>query len=249
MPVAEREGSRGQVMRGVCSKCDTVTKGKTLGGAWLSKCAHPGTDYHGRMMLGGKKTIPVIPDSVDRGDLSVVGAAVEAGTSAAAFEVAAGMVERDPIRGMVAKDEPRDDEPRGPVGMGHAKPVGWQPGLDPTVPIDPTVPSAGDPLAFDVRASLATIAAHARGLAGALAGAQRRIRELEGLIATQAIEGAHLRDRIEDSEAEVARLTVELELVVAGAASDDDCEEVADRDMKPENDEPDEDFDPDEIPF
>ncbi len=248
MPVAEREGSRGQVMRGVCSKCETVTKGKTLGGAWISKCAHPGTDYHGRMMLGGKKTVPVIPESVDRGDLSGgVGATIEAGAAeaAAVADVAEKSI-RDPIRGMVAKDEPRDDEK----------------------PVEAPLPSAGDPLAYDVRGSLETVAAHARGLAGALAGAQRRIRELEGLVATQAIEGAHLRDRLEDSESEVARLTVELDTVQShvellrdlahrhGARGaelhphvDDDCEEVADRDMKPENDEPDDDFDPDEILF
>ncbi len=244
MPVSEREGSRGQVLRGVCSKCSTVTKGRTLGGAWISKCAHPGTLYHGRMMAGGKKTIPVIPDSVDRGHLpGGVGAAIEAGAAAEA-EIEpppelppASEWAKDQIRGMIGKNDLRDDEK----------------------PAAAPLPSAGDPLTFDVRASLESIAAHARGLAGALAGAQRRIRELEGLVATQAIEGAHLRDRLEDSESEVARLhgfVDELqqkldEGQVRENLGDDDCEDVADRDVKPENDEPDEpeEFDPDEIPF
>jgi hypothetical protein len=71
MPVRERE-TTGQVMRGFCpvENCGAVTKGKDAGGSWKSKCAHPAKHYQGRMVPGGKKTIPVIPDSVDRGDVS-----------------------------------------------------------------------------------------------------------------------------------------------------------------------------------
>lgn len=186
MPVEEREGSRGQVLRGVCPICGQITKRRDSVGLWVSRCVHGGARYEGRMMPGGKKTIPVIPDSVDRGDLSGVVGALERKPEIDPRHGRLEPVERDPlpIRGLVARDEPRDDE----------QPV-----------------SGRDPVGYPVRDSLRIIGEHAQGLAMALHGAQGRIRELEQLVANAAIETASLRELTTDQQAEIDRMQAELE--------------------------------------
>lgn len=258
MPVRPKE-TTGQVLRGICPKCGQVTKRKTVAGIWVSRCAHPGKLYEGRMVPGGKKTVPVIPDSVDRGILpsapgaadvpapypagpravppDAPGAAVAAAVGAdpplgLIAQASLGLPSPDPIRGMIPKNEIRDDE---------------QPQSAP-------VPSSGDPVSYDVRASLETIAEHARGLAGALAAAQTRIREFEGLIANAAVEQARLHRELEDVRSELDRVTDDrnkLQAYIDQPYPPD--EDVADRDIKPPNEPesggPVADFDPAEVLF
>lgn len=228
MPVKPKESS-GQVLRGVCPQCGQTTKGRDHAGRWISRCAHPGEKYQGRMMQGGKKTIPVIPDSVDLGDTSGVGGALDARPDIDPRHGVVVPLERAqaPLRGLVDANEPRDDErPQGPVG------------------------APGDPLSVDPRGALESIAKNARALAGALAGAQRRIRELEGITADQAIDLLGMRGEFEalqsdldDAHNEISRLrgvVAELEGHEPPDGPDDEGSEL-DQDELP--------FDPDDVSF
>lgn len=227
MPVVAKE-SGGQVLRGFCPTCEQVTKRKDAFGSWVSRCAHPGKNYQGRMTPGGKKSIPVIPDTLDRGQLpGAVEQALEARSDVDGY---AEQIERKPVgglgecpkcsvslvvisdrlgggvgcqvsecgwrspvapdrvQGMIDPNELRDEERRLRSGqyasgvpadqpsahMTDAKPVGWQPGLD--------------PLDFDAPGALQQIANHARGIVHALIAAQKRVFELETQIADQAVE-------------------------------------------------------------
>lgn len=234
MPIAEREG-QGQVLRGVCPKCGTVTKGKEPNGQWISKCPHPGARYEGRMMPGGKKTVPEIPDSVDRGSLvqcwrcegerqvdnpdldsdgkkipcpKCGGAGELPGTPAATVQAAVGS-DIDPRHGEL---EPVD-EARVPIrGMIDPKEK-RDPGMTGAKPVgwqgglDKASPTQTvDPIGFDVKGALAGVAAGARGMASAVVAAQQRIRELERAVVEASIESAKLREALEDAGNEVARL-------------------------------------------
>jgi hypothetical protein len=106
------------------------------------------------------------------------------------------------------------------------------------------------------------IAKHARAMAGALAGAQQRVRELERLLVDGQIEMARLRGEIEDEQNERARMQVERDefarrMADVGLASEllnSTSEEIsAEPDLDPGADEDEEqgdlDFDPEDIPF
>ena len=204
MPVAERE-TAGQVLRGFCpvESCGAVTKRKDFAGRWVSKCAHPGANYEGRMVPGGGKKKPIIPDSVDRGILPGID------PRHGALEPA----EPDPgVQGMVDAAEPREGEKPRPVPAAKRAPA----------------PTANDPAGFDARAALQTIANAGRGLAGALVDAQRMIRDYEGTIARASLEIGSLRDRVAELEAELASVRVGTQ----HADIEDDCDrEVEDEDV------------------
>lgn len=239
MPVRERE-TVGQVMRGFCpvANCGAVTKGRNAGGTWKSKCAHPGKNYQGRMVPGGKKTLPKIPDNIDRGDVSGILGAVEAQPDIdPRHGPLAPQVPTTDFRGLVAANEPRDDE----------KPAERS-----------QVAATSDPLGVDPRESLEAIAKHARAMAGALAGAQQRVRELEGLVVDGQIEMAKLRGELEDAGNEIARLTAERDEVLRRAADlgvshevedDVDAGDVNLEGVEDDEEQSDLDFDPAVIPF
>lgn len=199
MPVAERSGSSGQVLRGVCPSCGQTTKTKDPAGRWISRCAHPATSYHVKLVPGGKKTIPVIPSTVDPGILPTEPLPAGFIDPEAGARIAAALgadPPSDQVRGMVDANEPREDEPKRERA--------------------PVAAAPGDPVTYDVRAALEGIASHARGLAGTLAAAQRRILQLETLVADGAIEAAGLRAELESAE-----LRVELLESDAAEAADD----------------------------
>ena len=206
MPVAERSGSSGQVLRGVCPSCGQTTKTKDPAGRWISQCAHPATSYHVKLVPGGKKTIPVIPTTVDRGRMPVPPGPLVDNLGPEGVPVALAVAlgadpPSDQVRGMVDANEPREDEPKRERA--------------------PVAAAPGDPVTFDVRGALEGIASHARGLAGTLAAAQRRILQLETLVADGAIEAAGLRASLESAADQIEAL----ESDAADAADDQRLDE------------------------
>lgn len=68
MPISQRE-AMGSAPRGVCPKCQAITKRKDPLGRWVSKCAHPGERYETMLLPAGKKTAPNIPKDIDLGEV------------------------------------------------------------------------------------------------------------------------------------------------------------------------------------
>lgn len=227
MPVKPKE-SQGQVLRGFCpvENCGASTKRKDPTGTWVSKCAHPGKHYEGRLVPGGKKTTPVIPENLDRGLLPE---------------------DVDPRHGPLTPLEP---DP-GPAGLiDAAAPRDGDPGAVrvPQGPYRRAAPTgkARNPLEVSAHDELQAIANAARTMAGALAGAQRQVREYEGAIARASVEIAKLRDELEDAHNEIGRLEADLAAtrITYGPGPDDE----------PDGEDPElggaeQPFDPDEIPF